>query len=67
MLEDMLRAGVIDFGGHWDKFLLLFEFSYNNSYHSSIYMTSFEALHGRGRTSPIGWFEVGDVIPLGLI
>ena len=36
VLEDMLRACVIDFGGHWDKFLLLCEFSYNNSYHSSI-------------------------------
>ncbi|WMV34339.1 hypothetical protein MTR67_027724 [Solanum verrucosum] len=34
VLEDMLRACVIDFGGHWDKLLPLCEFSYNNSYHS---------------------------------
>ena len=36
VLEDMLRACVIEFGGHWDNFLPLAEFSYNNSYHSSI-------------------------------
>ncbi|GJR39195.1 putative reverse transcriptase domain-containing protein [Tanacetum coccineum] len=35
-LEDMLRAYVIDFGGNWDVHLSLAEFSYNNSYHSSI-------------------------------
>ena len=35
-------------------------FSYNNSYHSIISMTSFEALYGRRRRSPIGWFDVGD-------
>ncbi|WMV59645.1 hypothetical protein MTR67_053030 [Solanum verrucosum] len=37
VLEDMLSACVIDFGGHWDKFLPLCEFSYNNSYYSSIW------------------------------
>ena len=31
MLEDMLRACVIEFGGHWDNFLPLAEFSYNNN------------------------------------
>jgi len=61
VLEDMLRACVIDFGGHWDKFLPLCEFSYNNSYHSSIDMALFEALYGRGCRSPIRWFEAGDV------
>nr|GFA25332.1 reverse transcriptase domain-containing protein [Tanacetum cinerariifolium] len=35
-LEDMLRACVIDFGGSLDTHLLLAEFSYNNSYHTSI-------------------------------
>ncbi|GJT07678.1 copia protein [Tanacetum coccineum] len=35
-LEDMLRACVLDFGGSWDVHLSLVEFSYNNSYHSSI-------------------------------
>ncbi|GJS74243.1 putative reverse transcriptase domain-containing protein [Tanacetum coccineum] len=35
-LEDMLRAYVMDFRGSWDVHLLLVEFSYNNSYHSSM-------------------------------
>ncbi|GKD63168.1 putative reverse transcriptase domain-containing protein [Tanacetum coccineum] len=35
-LEDMLRACVLDFGGSWDVHHLLVEFSYNNSYHSSV-------------------------------
>ena len=32
VLEDILRACVIEFGGQWDSFLPLAEFSYNNSY-----------------------------------
>ncbi|GJU86290.1 putative reverse transcriptase domain-containing protein [Tanacetum coccineum] len=43
-LEDMLRACVMDFGGSWDAYLPLVEFSYNNSYHASIKCASFEAL-----------------------
>ncbi|WMV59148.1 hypothetical protein MTR67_052533 [Solanum verrucosum] len=66
VLEDMLRACVIDFRGHWDKFLPLCEFSYNNSYHSNIDMKPFEALYGRGCRSPVGWFEAKDVKPLGV-
>ncbi|GJR74529.1 putative reverse transcriptase domain-containing protein [Tanacetum coccineum] len=46
-LEDMLRACVIDFGDSWDVHLPLAEFSYNNSYHSSIICAPFEALYGR--------------------
>ncbi|GJT55548.1 putative reverse transcriptase domain-containing protein [Tanacetum coccineum] len=43
-LEDMLRACVIDFGGSWDVHLPLAEFSYNNSYHTSIRCARIEAL-----------------------
>lgn len=32
ILEVMLRACSLDFGGNWDKNLPLEEFSYNNSY-----------------------------------
>ncbi|XP_071719023.1 uncharacterized protein [Rutidosis leptorrhynchoides] len=39
--------GVIDFGSGWDQYLPLDEFSYNNSYHSSIKAAPFEALYGR--------------------
>nr|GEW11330.1 putative reverse transcriptase domain-containing protein [Tanacetum cinerariifolium] len=59
-LEDMLRACVLDFGKGWDKHLLLVEFSYNNSYHTSIKVAPFEALYGRKCRSPICWAEVGD-------
>ena len=62
----MLRACVIDFGGHWDKFLPVCEFSYNNSYHSSINMAKFEELYGRGCKLLIGLFEPGDVKSLGV-
>ena len=44
----------------WDNHLLLIEFSYNNSYHSSIGMALFEALYGRRCSSLVGWFEVGE-------
>ncbi|KAD3640011.1 hypothetical protein E3N88_29234 [Mikania micrantha] len=59
-LEDMMRTCILDFGGSWDKHLPLIEFSYNNSYHSSIGCASFEALYGRKCRSPICWTEVGD-------
>ncbi|KAH0716802.1 hypothetical protein KY285_012833 [Solanum tuberosum] len=59
-LEDMLRACVIDFKGSWDDHLLLIEFAYNNSYHSSIQMAPYEALYGCRCRSPVGWFEVGE-------
>ncbi|GJT24365.1 putative reverse transcriptase domain-containing protein [Tanacetum coccineum] len=60
-LEDMLRACVIDFGNGWVKHLSLIEFSYNNSYHSSIKDAPFEALYGRKCRSPVCWAEVGQV------
>ena len=59
-LEDMLRACVIDFGKAWDLHLPLIEFSYNNSYHTSIQCAPFEALYGRKCRSPLCWTEVGD-------
>ena len=58
-LEDMLRACIIDFGGSWDKYLPLAEFSYNNSYHSSLGMPPFEMLYGRKCRTPLCWGEVG--------
>jgi hypothetical protein len=60
ILEDMLRACVLDLRGSWDQYLPLMEFAYNNSYQSSIQMAPFEALYGRRCKSPIGWFEAGE-------
>ncbi|GJT57291.1 putative reverse transcriptase domain-containing protein [Tanacetum coccineum] len=57
-LEDILRACILDFGGSWDVHLSLVEFSYNNSYHSSVICAPFEALYGRKCRSPIMWAEV---------
>ncbi|GJY75353.1 putative reverse transcriptase domain-containing protein [Tanacetum coccineum] len=59
-LKDMLRAYVLDFGGSWDVHLPLVEFSYNNSYHSSVRCAPFEALYGRRCRSPIMWAEIGE-------
>ena len=57
ILEDMLRACALDFGGSWNEHLPLAEFSYNNSYQSSIKMPPFEALYGRKCRSPTCWFK----------
>ncbi|KAI3515911.1 hypothetical protein L1887_14816 [Cichorium endivia] len=59
-LEDMFRSCVIDFGKAWDVQLALIEFSYNNSYHTSIKVAPFEDLYGRKCKSPLCWAEVGD-------
>ncbi|GJS06247.1 putative reverse transcriptase domain-containing protein [Tanacetum coccineum] len=59
-LEDMLRASAIDFGKGWVNHLPLVEFSYNNSYHTSIKAAPFEALYGRKCRSPVCW-RVGEV------
>ncbi|GJR56090.1 reverse transcriptase domain-containing protein [Tanacetum coccineum] len=59
-LEDMLRAYVLDFRRSWDVHLPLVEFSYNNSYHSSVRCAPFETLYGRKCRLPIMWAEVGE-------
>nr|GEV24063.1 putative reverse transcriptase domain-containing protein [Tanacetum cinerariifolium] len=41
-LEDMLRVCNLDFEGCWDVHIPLVEFSYNNSYHSSVRCALFE-------------------------
>jgi hypothetical protein len=46
IVEDMLRACVLNDDPKWDQHLPLTEFSYNNSYQESIKMSPFEALYG---------------------
>ena len=43
ILEDRLRACVLDFAGSWEFKLYLMEFFYNNIFEATIEMTSFEA------------------------
>ncbi|XP_068328272.1 uncharacterized protein [Pyrus communis] len=59
-LEDMLRYSVLLFSDPWHKRLDLMEFAYNNSFHSSIGMTPFEALYGKSCRAPLCWLEVGE-------
>jgi hypothetical protein len=60
VLEDMMRACVLHYGKNWDKCLSLAEFSYNNSYQSSLKMEPFEALYGRRCRTPLNWSQVGE-------
>lgn len=54
ILEDMLWACVIDYGGSWYNLFPFFEFAYYNSYQSSIGIELFKALNGRRCQSPSG-------------
>ena len=58
-LEDLLRACAMKFQDNWEEHLPLAEFTYNNSYQTSIGMAPFEALYGRKCRSPSCWTEVG--------
>lgn len=51
---------MLNFKGSWDAHLPLVEFSYNNSYRSSIGMAPYEALYGRKVRSLVCWEEVGE-------
>ncbi|XP_070010610.1 uncharacterized protein [Nicotiana sylvestris] len=55
----------MEFEGSWDQFLPLAEFSYNNSYQSSIQMALYEALYGRQCRSSVSWFKPGEARLLG--
>ena len=60
MLEDTLRAYVLDHKGSLEEHLPLMEFAYNNSYQASIQMEPYEALYRRPCRSLLCWTEVGE-------
>jgi hypothetical protein len=60
ILEDMLRACVLEYGSKWEDCLPYAEFSYNNSYQASLEMAPFEAMYGRKCRTPLNWSEVGE-------
>ena len=55
-----MRACALDYGSSWDDNLSYAEFSYNNSFQTSLKMAPFEALYGRRCRTPLLWDEVGD-------
>jgi len=56
-LEDLLRACVLEQAVSWVECLPLIEFTYNNSFYSSIRMALFEALYGRRCRTSVCWYE----------
>ncbi|XP_074360224.1 uncharacterized protein LOC141700317 [Apium graveolens] len=60
ILEDMLRACVLDLKGSWEEHLPLVEFAYNNSFQEIIGMAPYEALYGHRCRTPLCWDEVGE-------
>jgi hypothetical protein len=61
----MLRACVLANGAIWEDYLPFTEYSYNNSYQSSIQMAPFEALYGRQCRTPLDWSEPRESILFG--
>ncbi|KAA3472404.1 hypothetical protein EPI10_022887 [Gossypium australe] len=55
----MLQGCVIDFRGSWKDYLQLVEFTYNNSFQSSIQMAPYEAQYGCKCCTPLCWTELG--------
>jgi len=56
---------VLDHLGSWDEILPLVEFTYNNSYQTSIGMAHFQALYGRKCRIPLCWFQGGESVLIG--
>jgi hypothetical protein len=65
ILEDMLRACVLEHQGSWDKNLPWAKFSYNNSYQESLKMALFEVLYRRRCQTPLNWIEPREKVIFG--
>ena len=57
ILKNMFRRCVLEFEGSWEKYLPLVEFTYNNSFQSSIKMAPYEALYDRKCRTLLYWTE----------
>jgi len=64
--NDMLRACVLEFQGKCEGDLPLVEFSYKNSYQSTIKMAPSEALYRRKCSSPLCWSDLDETLIMGL-
>ena len=56
----------MEFVRSWDRYIPLMEFSYNNSYQSSIGMAPHEAWYGRKCRTPVSWMELNEHKVIGL-
>eukprot|EP00253_Pinus_taeda_P030931 PITA_30931 len=65
VVEDMLRAYVMQQPTEWEDYLHLVEFAYNNGYHTSLLMSPFEVLYGRKYHTPSRWSGLEDRLMLG--
>lgn len=65
MVEDMLRACLMQKPTQWEDYLHLVEFAYNNGYHTSIQMSPFEVLYERKCRTPSNWSGPEDKLRLG--
>ncbi|CAN6688839.1 unnamed protein product [Malus baccata var. baccata] len=64
-ISQIVKYHGVPFGDSWHDCLGLMEFAYNNSYHSSIGITPFEALYGKSCRTPLCWSEVGERVLVG--
>eukprot|EP00253_Pinus_taeda_P033259 PITA_33259 len=65
VVEDMLRAYVMQQPTLWEEYLHLVEFAYNNGYHTSTQMSPFEVMYGRKCRTPSSWGGPKDKLSLG--
>ena len=56
----MLRACALAQGPKWEDCLPYAEFSYNNSFQTSLKMSPYEALYGCKCRTPLNWSQTGD-------
>jgi hypothetical protein len=61
----MLRAGVMEYQGSWDKNLPWANFSYNSRYQESLKMAPFEILYGQQCHALLNWIEPGEKVIFG--
>lgn len=60
MVEDMLKACILEDVVSWNQCLPLIEFAYKNIYHISIGVALYEALYKRKCHTPLCWAQVGE-------
>jgi hypothetical protein len=65
ILEDLLRACVLDFKVIWVQYVPLIVFAYNNSYQATIGMLPYEALYGHRCQLHLYWDNIGERQTLG--